>query len=363
MKHATPRTLTISRDLKISRQFLDLRISFGKEISARLDTSDQKVIYYFERAFTRWMFNVAKAGINPFVERVTIADFVSKADLEYFKSRYPAYRTFDNFDWSWLETTLAKIYETDAIPLGVMSTVAKDNDVILSYIWPDGENVTYTMPIKTYEHAKELYVGPRGKHHEYILLVISRYDACGTTKNHCAVPKEVISFVGATTELFGSPINTCTKQYCSPFPDIEAYFGSLGSFFSPTFRLSTGIYMCNPPYDENIITDMTHRLLDGLRSGQEITIILVLPVWDLAGQKKIKPGYEGVKEFEALKLLTESGFVRSQMMLNFNDYQFYDYYLDKFTKVTDTHLMVLSNTNCGLQAVDIAQHWAQIVHN
>jgi hypothetical protein len=363
MQQGTPRTLSISRDLKISREFLKLRTEFCREISDRLDTTDPKVGYYFERAFTRWMFAVVKHGLNPFVDLVSARDFVQSGDLTYFERKYLGSQNFGSFDWSWLDIRLRNIHNTEPTPLGTMTTFIRDGEASLSYVWPEGEAVTYTIPIKTYERARELYVGPSGTRDEYILLVVARYDACGTTKNHCAVPQDIVKFCNATTELFGSPINTCTRQYCSPFSDVEAYFGSLGSFFSPTFRLSTGVYMCNPPYDENIITETCTRLLQGLNSREEITVVLILPVWDQASQKKVKPYYESVKEFEGPMVLTQSGFIRSQTILNYRTHQFYDYYLDKYCKITDTYLIVLSNTNCTLQAVDIAQYWATTVNN
>lgn len=52
-------------------------------------------------------------------------------------------------------------------------------------------------------------------------------------------------------ECFASPLNSHFTSYCSAFPDIDQYFGSLGSFFS--FYPRQGSFQANPPFDPSVI--------------------------------------------------------------------------------------------------------------
>lgn len=363
MESNTPRTLSISRNLRISMQMLALRKTFGKDISENSKIQDVKVQHYFERAFTRWIFNTVMAGINPFVDLVTTGQFISQDDIMYFAKKHNYIQKFQHFNWDWLSFKFKQIWETSAVPCGRIKKVTVDNKVTLMYEWSDIDTISYTMNINMYNRACSIYVGPRDKQDEHILVLMSRYDACGTTNNHCSVPPSIVSFCNITTEMFGSPINTCAMQYCSPFPDIEQYFGSLGSFFDPRLRLSSGVYLCNPPYDETIMAAAVSKVIKALESNAEITVVVVLPVWDSKSQKEVKGRLDLGMEFEAHKMLLQCGFIRSQMMLDFATYPFFDYYLNASVKITDTHLIVLSNANCELNVVDISQQWSKIQSN
>lgn len=51
---------------------------------------------------------------------------------------------------------------------------------------------------------------------------------------------------GVTMECFASPLNCRYAAFCSAFPDTDAAFGSVGSFFH--FRPHTGAFQANPPF-------------------------------------------------------------------------------------------------------------------
>lgn len=342
---------------------LALRKSFGKEIGEKVKMRDVKVQHYFERAFTRWIFNTVMKGINPFVDLITAEQFISEGDIIYFGRKHNCLQRFENFNWSWLTVKFKQIWETNAVPCGRIKKSVMDDKVSLQYEWSALDVVSYNIPSPMYERASSLYTGPQDKKDENILLLISRYDACGTTNNHCSMPPNIVSFCNITTEMFGSPVNTCAIQYCSPFPDIEQNFRSLGSFFDPNLRFSTGVYLCNPPYDEYIMSAVASKVINALESSAEITVIMILPVWDSKSQKEVKGRLDLGMEFVAYGMLLRSGFIRSKIVLNFATHPFFDYYLDAPVKVTDTHLMVLSNTNCELNVIDISQQWAKLYNN
>ena len=59
-------------------------------------------------------------------------------------------------------------------------------------------------------------------------------------------------------ELFASPLNARSVPFCSAFPDVDAPFGSIGSFLS--FRPRRGSYEANPPFAPLLITAMAAHL-------------------------------------------------------------------------------------------------------
>lgn len=50
---------------------------------------------------------------------------------------------------------------------------------------------------------------------------------------------------------FASPLNQHYGAFCSAFPDVDAVFGSSGSFFH--FFPSEGSFECNPPFQTDSI--------------------------------------------------------------------------------------------------------------
>ncbi|MDG7050482.1 MAG: hypothetical protein JRZ94_04690 [Nitrososphaerota archaeon] len=232
----------------------------------------------------------------------------------------------------------------------------------------DIENSIYRISRKQYELAQKRYKLPIG-FDEHLAILVARYIAIGTTNNHASVPPKVIEFCSVNTEMFGSPLNTSAEQYCSPMFDIEKEFGSIGSFFN--IELTPDTYLCNPPYDEVIINQAMRKILSAFDRNVEMTVIIVLPAWDIetqllinqtetlaGGTKTVKP----VKyvEFPIISEIKRSRFLRSNVLLNYEDHRFYNFYTDEHVALTDTHLFVMSNTMYNLTAMEIADFWRRI---
>ena len=103
-------------------------------------------------------------------------------------------------------------------------------------------------------------------------------------------------------ECFASPLNSRYPHFCSAFPDTDAPFGSVGSFFN--FKPRAGSFEANPPFVPNLILKMAehmHQLLvraDGDRThaetsgedegeevrtkfaGSPLCFIVIIPSWD-----------------------------------------------------------------------------------
>lgn len=346
----------LERSLLISAEIGNLRKKIPTEVQRQLNVQDVKVRTYFKRAFVRWTFNSIRRGKNPFTDKISANEFVSERDVHYLFEKTQKLTMYLNvkLDWSWLDVYFEKALLIQGRGSDRdLSVFMSGSSVIFNYL-----GMSQTISRKQYENAKRLYASDPAVMDASIMILLSRYEACGTTNNHSSTPPQIVAYTGAKTELFGSPFNTCTKQYCSPFHDIEKDFGSLGSFFD--FEIQTGIYMMNPPYDEEFMQEAMLKVLGSLKSRKEITIIVVLPVWDAKSQETHKGKVFTTKKFQALETAEKSGFVRSQTMLTYNKHKFYDYYHGKLFSVADAHLLVLSNTRYNLTAQQIADEWVTV---
>ena len=92
---------------------------------------------------------------------------------------------------------------------------------------------------------------------------------------------------GVTVELFASPLNSHFLRFCSAAADVDAPFGSLGSFWS--FSPRTGAFVANPPFEPLLIDAMARRmqsLLDAAeRSVALLTFVVIVPT------RKETPGW------------------------------------------------------------------------
>jgi phosphorylated CTD-interacting factor 1 len=70
------------------------------------------------------------------------------------------------------------------------------------------------------------------------------------------------------------------ERYCSAFGDVDAAFGSLGSFFSPHFAPTRGCFEANPPFVPVLMQRMAEKmesLLEAASAG--LTFIVIVPAW------------------------------------------------------------------------------------
>jgi hypothetical protein len=344
-----------TKHLLIAEGMAKLRKEIGILVCKMLKINNEKVCKYFNRAFVRWVFNAVSKGKNPFLQPLDHKDFVCLEDLEYLSEREKI--SFASIDWTWLSSKFKDIHLIEDLP-DIKFKVCKDVDnVYFSCTWKCGGKKEFKMPMRQYYRSKFLY--SRSENVDVcLMLLLARYKACGSTNNHSSVPPAVIKFTEAKTELFGSPLNTSTEQYCSPFPELESSFGSMGSFFS--FKFTSGVYFVNPPFDEELMTKASLRIVEVLSSKMAITVIVVLPAWDVKSQNEFHGKVFTSKEYEALKIFNESGFLRSSEILRYQHHKFYDYYSGEYRALANCHLMVLSNTIFKITAYDISTFWKSL---
>lgn len=180
---------------------------------------------------------------------------------------------------------------------------------------------------------KQLYTGTDFERDKNALIHL--YEFLGMNNMHLSIPP-----IYSGVELFGSPLNTHNPEYCSPFP-LERKFGSLGSFFEYTFH-KDGLYLCNPPFDENVMERMAQRLLDTLdKTIFRVEVVITIPVWDSESQRKYKLKDYGLP-FRGFELLKKSK-VLHHTVLDKYKFPYYNYYTGRLAPATWTHLIFIGN--------------------
>ena len=81
---------------------------------------------------------------------------------------------------------------------------------------------------------------------------------------------------GVHVECFASPLNAHMDTFCSVFPDTDAAFGSLGSFFDKP--LERGCFQVGPPYEVTVLTLVARKLLAALVAAQDAGALRILPL-------------------------------------------------------------------------------------
>lgn len=106
---------------------------------------------------------------------------------------------------------------------------------------------------------------------------------------HAAVPPQVLEEMATRfdvcVEAFASPLNAQFAQFGSLFPDTDAFFGSIGSFFDTVFV--SGHVEVNPPFDSAVLQRLEGHLLHQLQAASagegdhSLLFVVVLPSHDL----------------------------------------------------------------------------------
>ena len=194
---------------------------------------------------------------------------------------------------------------------------------------------------------RERYVGPRGLFEQYVAILLLRYKFLGGLNNHLSIPPSIYKTLDVSVELFGSPLNVAMPRYCSPFPDIEKYFGSLGKFNNISLTSNTN-YAANPPYDVTLVCKMAEWINSEMKRPdlKNVTIYIVLPLW-----KKDFPGYD---------MLISSKWFRDKSELGREDYPFLHYFRSRLIPASDTYLIILSsNKKLKYTCKEIKNIWPQ----
>jgi len=265
--------------------------------------------------FCRWNFNCIQKNTFDMNTFLPTDDFIILVDISYYLRRFHIELSDSLIEFPFHEFN--KIREK-----------AKENSISL-----------HTRPISCSSlQNKRLHSIYKGNDFENDKLkLLSRYYYLGGLNNSLSTPPEVLSLF-KSHELFGTPFNTCSEYFCSPFQD-EVLFGSSGSFFQFSEYQKDIVYFANPPFDDTFCTKMAERLLEQL-SVQLFSLIVIIPVWDKDQQDKYNLKNFGLS-FESYQKLIQSPYFIKEEFLPKSCYPFFNYFYQRYVYISNTHIINL----------------------
>ena len=156
-------------------------------------------------------------------------------------------------------------------------------------------------------------------------------------------------------ENFASPLNCYFKEFNSAFPDIDIFFGSLGSFFE--YEPIEGSFETGPPYTLEVMDKMAIRLEKLLSQSQlPLSFVVFVPDWQ-------------TPPADFIIQMGKSKFLRSDFVLKGRQYsyvsgnQHHTSEEDRFFILPmDTHLYILQN-DAGNKKWPVTKEKVQLFEN
>lgn len=343
---------------------------FGKNKVKNINLIKDKIFRSYDDMFILWMFDANME--NKLVNYIPTDNIVNKENILYTLAQEGsidvdlANKCIDKWNTSTYFNALTNLRKNirENIPCKIELLKNNGKYTFIRTIIDSGirnidkqlkihiSNVQYNRLWQLYNMYYEKIDELNDSFIENAYFITAKYNLLGGINNNLSVPDIVDATIFNTNntiiakhrldyvELFGSPLNTRTDNYCSPFIDEKEIFGSKGSFFN--YELTPGVYMANPPFDNNLMLKMAERLVDQLNKATGATfVIITLPVWDPETQEKLKvKNYK--TPFPAFDLLSKSEFLQAREVLT-RDYKYYNYFTESYSHVTASHLLLLSN--------------------
>jgi hypothetical protein len=166
----------------------------------------------------------------------------------------------------------------------------------------------------------------------FIYCLLIRYNTLDSSNQQLANNPAFYNYLnkhyGVNFELFASGLNSFFPNFCSLYPDLEYVLGSNGNFNN--IILNKGFYVANPPFDEQIVLNMTKRLFYFLRkSNDELTFFITIPSdWN---------------DFAGLQLIKNSPFLTFYRVIPKNKAKYFNYNTNKFIFPCSVAFILLQN--------------------
>ena len=148
--------------------------------------------------------------------------------------------------------------------------------------------------------------------HRRLFCILARYHGIQGHGFQAACTEHVFDVLhgrfGVNMECFASPLNSRYASHCSAFPDTDACFGSLGSFFQ--FHPKQGSFEANPPFEPYVMLAMVNHMEALFKKATgALSFIVVVPGW---------------KESEAFQRLKASKWNKKSLPIAQKDHGFCD---------------------------------------
>ena len=283
------------------------------------------VIPYREDKYDYLQFKIDlknyKCNPEELLDKLNLEDTIKKFMIKYDQF-------YNNYDFN---KSYKIIKDTNKMVLKYKGHTVKYNDKILNKL------------IKYYNGKKHDKAG-------IIFCELYRYDYLDADNQQLAInidfKNDLTKFFGVNIEMFGSGINRFFKNYCSLFYDIEQFFGSLGNFF--TIEPIQGLFMSNPPYDEDLMESMARHLVKCLdKTDKPLGFIITVPIWDGKMSREISNEcnskinnyeYYGCKE-----VIIKSKYFYREYAFCAKDFPYYNIKMDKMINTSNTYIYIIKN--------------------
>jgi Phosphorylated CTD interacting factor 1 WW domain len=239
--------------------------------------------------------------------------------------------------------------------------IRNDGDRVV-YVPTDSKRNRYHVDItpELYQKLRSTYNGPQDQMDEHIFILLLRYTLFGSKKETISLsvnfvydnPK-LLDKIPLEVELFGSPVNRNLDKFCSLYPDIERYWGSIGSFFclEDKYFEKYRYFVSNPPYDNIIMAEASEKIIDVLDKFGDCCFIVSIPDW--RPQANLEGGKYADESYEAYDILKKSPHLKFERIYT-GDFEYTDYFRSKKITIgkTGTIIMVLSNFDTPIEYSD-----------
>lgn len=330
--------------------FIETRLRFHKK---QLRQANQRQCQqhttqrFIDTIFTKWWFYTAlHNGIDRFLPKDTL--HVQTSDIAYHIRSYGVKPVKDDIEYG-ADTirSLCDRYRQEALDdkyptAKVGSSLDKGQIRIVALDEPC--KILETLQVSPIQetHLRRRFKGSAEHFTDYVAVETLRLTALGAISEHLSMPPILLERLGIDVECFGTPLNTSLDNFCGPFPDIETLFGSCGNFME--FQFESGKrYTFNPPYDPDLMTETTRKMLTMLRETPNVCVFALFPIWDPETQRRM-----GLKDygepFPAFDLIKQSGFVHHAVAVKKEEFPYYNYFTDRYVTAANTHIILLSNT-------------------
>ena len=184
----------------------------------------------------------------------------------------------------------------------------------------------------------------------YIFCLIFRYFYIDSGNQQLAIDKKIKDIFKPYIdfELYGSAINVLSNNYCSLFYDIERYFGSKGNFFN--IELKQGIYWCNPPYDNTIMSNTAKKIINILQTNINIAFVITIPIWDSVTKNKSHTFEKVIKNYNLNSIANHNDYeiyallkpyIKSELIIPKKRIPYFNHRLNTPIYAVDTYMLII----------------------
>jgi len=311
----------------------------------------------FNRIFAKNIFRMLSQGHNIFkyedLIKMTKSDLINSYDIEWIERKLNQ-KLETNLNSTIYNQSIINVSIIKPHPLRVIKRFInnrKSNKGFYYFVeWKDHLKITQ----KQYLRLQSRYNSIWSLFNEYVFLLLLRYSSLGSNNFHCSVPPEVIKKYNLG-EFFGSPFNTISDIYYSPFDDIEYLFGSQGNFFTSEIR--PGNYICNPPFDPIIIKRTFVRIMKILKEVSNICILVNIPEYYYTEVESLDQYKDDIENYKTSKYALDN------TKLEKDEFKHYNYYSDSYIAVSDSELILFSNYDNNFSLNDIVTAWKKSIES